>query len=90
MTEARLRNCRLLAELTKFKLCPYGTFFTLLKVFLASSILYIHADTDQLGISITMDPPIQSPKCLLLGASVRMPVCDVQGRPCGFFSRVLR
>ena len=30
--EARMRNSKFLAEFTKFRLCPYGTFFTLLKV----------------------------------------------------------
>lgn len=30
--EARMRNTKFLAELTKFRLCPYGTFFTILKV----------------------------------------------------------
>ena len=29
--EARLRNARYLAELTKFRLAPFGTFFSLLK-----------------------------------------------------------
>jgi hypothetical protein len=29
--EARLRNARYLAELTKFRLAPFGTFFLLLK-----------------------------------------------------------
>jgi len=30
--DARLRNCRFVAELTKFRICPYGTFFIMLKV----------------------------------------------------------
>ena len=30
--EARMRNSKFIAEFTKFRLCPYGSFFTMLKV----------------------------------------------------------
>ena len=40
--EARMRNSKFLAELTKFRLCPYGTFFTLLKVWLLQSLAILH------------------------------------------------
>lgn len=39
--EARMRNSKFLAELTKFRLCPYGNFFTMLKVGAMHSIGHI-------------------------------------------------
>lgn len=49
LVEERLRNAHFLGELTKFRLCPYGTFFTMLKA--RPVLLHLEACLSQVGFS---------------------------------------